>query len=99
MPYSILDTEEYKNIMSTAMGIVLIPTDWFNGVYAYDKVSRITFEFACLAHAMGIEYKEFIIFCDKKVYTYDEKTESYEINRSLDGTTLVELSKYVDILF
>ena len=77
--YSILDTEEYQDIMDNALGIINVcPRPNQTGVFAYDKKSGVIFEFRDVEVAKTVDNQMFVIFDGRKLYSYSEFFGEYE---------------------
>ena len=70
--FSLLKTPEYKNITDLAMNMTFNIQHGQKGIFAYDKKSKLMFEFGCVGHAMEVDNGHFIIYGVEKSYTMDQ---------------------------
>jgi hypothetical protein len=68
--YSILNSEEYKPVIDTAIRVIIDPRPNDKGVFAYDKKSGLIFEFECIEHALDLNLR-FVIFTNEAIYFKD----------------------------
>ena len=94
--FSLLCTKEYKPIIARAMSIVINTYSGQKGVFAYDKKSRLLFEFDCVLRAQEADNDSFVIFDGDNIYFKNLENDEYfstKFSPEIDVQTFADMMR------
>lgn len=86
--FAVLDTEEYRNILTLALNITIILRPGQRGIFAFDIKSSLMFEFSCVADAKKVDNGCFLIY----------GVDKYYVNKKEGGYIEVEIDPRIDAI-